>query len=41
MLNLLWIFEHMTAEPFNVLSSVNFTHEKVHQRLSAICILIF
>ena len=42
LLNLFWIFEYVTTGPFGGPLSVNFTHvQKVRQRFSAICILIF
>ena len=42
LLNLFWIFEYVTTGPFGGPLSVDFTHvQKVRQRFSAICILIF
>ena len=42
LLNLFWIFEYVTSEPFAGPLSVNFTDvQKVTQRFSTICILNF
>ena len=42
LLNLFWIFEYVTSGLFAGPLSVDFTHvQKVRQRFSAICILIF
>ena len=42
MLNIFWIFEYVTSEPFAGLLSANFTDvKKVQRRFSAACILNF